>query len=48
MDIIGVIIKYCAWIIVANIVLAVVLKTVGKWLTSVEKWCKALCKYGRL
>jgi hypothetical protein len=43
-NIIDIILKYCIWIMAANIVLAVVLKTVGKWLTSVEKWCKALCK----
>jgi hypothetical protein len=36
--------NYGLWVIVANIVTVWVLKTVGKWLTVVEKWCKNLCK----
>jgi hypothetical protein len=43
-DLLTQILEYCAWIIVANIILVWVTKTVGKWLTSVEKWCKNLCK----
>lgn len=35
--------NYGMWIIVANVVIVWVLKTVGKWLTTVEKWCKNLC-----
>jgi hypothetical protein len=36
--------KYGMWVIVGNIVLVTVLKTVGKWLNVVEKWCRNLCK----
>lgn len=32
--------KYGMWVIVGNIVLVTVLKTVGGWLTTVEKWCR--------
>ena len=34
----------CFTIILANFVIVFITKVVGKWLTSVEKWCKELCK----
>lgn len=37
-------VEYGKWVIVANVVLVWVLKTVGKWLTTVEKWCRDMCK----
>jgi hypothetical protein len=36
--------NYGIWVIAANIVLVWVTKTLGKWVTSLEKWCKNLCK----
>lgn len=36
--------KYGMWVIVGNVVLVWVLKTVGKWLSVVERWCRNLCK----
>jgi len=36
--------KYGMWVIVGNVVLVTVLKTVGKWLSVVERWCRDLCK----
>ena len=36
--------NYGMWVIVGNVVLVTVLKTVGKWLTVVERWCRNMCK----
>ncbi len=36
--------NYGMWVIVGNVVLVWVLKTVGGWLTTVETWCRNLCK----
>ena len=36
--------EYGMWVIVANVVTVWILKTVGRWLTVVEKWCRDLCK----
>ena len=33
----------CIAVIVANFVIVIITKTVGKWLTSVERWCREWC-----
>lgn len=35
--------RYGMWVIIGNVVLVTVFKTVGKWLTVVETWCRNLC-----
>ncbi len=35
--------KWGYWVVIGNIVTVWVLKTVGAWLSVVEKWCRDLC-----